>query len=120
MVLSLKVDGAEVIIMTALGDTDDKVRWRAMNGLAELAAVSADSIKKPLNLITAEAPEDKEQAVAHYRKIAQLIRALGGINAIPNREEAEDAQKAANNIKLRNVEQLAGEAGATQDNPAPA
>jgi len=29
--------------------------------------------------------------VAHYRKTAQLIRALGGINDIPNREEAEDA-----------------------------
>jgi hypothetical protein len=91
VMLSLKADDGENVIMTALGDTDDKVRWRAMNGLAELSPISADSIKRLLNLIAAEAPEDKEEVVAHYRKIAQLIRALGGINTIPNREEAEDA-----------------------------
>ena len=184
VVLSLKGDGVEDIIMTALGDADDKVRWRAMNGLAELSPVSADSIKRLLSLIAAEAPEDKDEAVTHYRKTAQLIRALGGIKAIPNQDEAEDAileiarqsmdqkkgllkrikkssgpdqsavlsaaittlgniggpkseeflerlagskspqadpaQKAANAIKLRNVEQLAGDAEAAQDNPAPA
>jgi hypothetical protein len=180
VVLSLKADDVEEIVLNALGDADDKVRWRAMNGLAELSPVSADSIKRLLRLIAVEAPEDKEAAIAHSRKTSQLIRALGGIKDIPNRAEAEDAileiarqsseqkkgllkrikkssgtdqsailsaaittlgniggpnseafleklagskspqaepaQKAANNIKLRNVEQLASDA--TANNPA--
>jgi HEAT repeat protein len=91
VVLSLRPDNVEEIVLNALGDADDKVRWRAMNGLAELSPVSADSIQKLLRLIGVEAPEDKEAAVAHYRKTSQLIRALGGIKDIPNREEAEDA-----------------------------
>jgi HEAT repeat protein len=90
VVISLKADDIEDAVITALSDANDKVRWRATNGLAELSPVSEGSIKKLLDLITAEAPEDKEEAVAHYRKTAQLIRALGGINDIPNREAAED------------------------------
>ena len=91
VILSLKADNVEEIVLNALGDADDKVRWRAMNGLAELSPISADSIKRLLSLIAVDAPEDKEEAVAHSRKTSQLIRALGGINDIPNREEAEDA-----------------------------
>jgi HEAT repeat protein len=91
VVISLKAADAEDVVLTALGDADDKVRWRAMNGLADLSPVSESSIKKLLGLITVEAPEDKEEAAGHYRKTAQLIRALGGINDFPNREEAEDA-----------------------------
>ncbi len=90
VVISLKADNVEDVVITALSDADDKVRWRAVSGLADLAPVSEGSIKKLLALITVEAPEDKEEAVAHYRKIAQLIRALGGINDLPNRQEAED------------------------------
>jgi len=86
----LKAADAEDVVLTALGDADDKVRWRAMNGLADLSPVSEGSIKKLLGLITVEAPGDKEEAVGHYRKTAQLIRALGGISDIPNGEEAED------------------------------
>jgi HEAT repeat protein len=90
VVISLKAADAEDVVLTALGDADDKVRWRAMNGLADLSPVSEGSIKKLLGLITVEAPEDKEEAVGHYRKTAQLIRALGGISDIPNGAEAED------------------------------
>jgi hypothetical protein len=43
-----------------------------------------------LGLISAEAPEDPQEAVTHYRKTAQLIRSLGGITDMPNREVAED------------------------------
>jgi len=90
VVISLKAADAEDVVLTALGDADDKVRWRAMNGLTDLSPVSEGSIKKLLGLITVQAPEDKEEAVGHYRKVAQLIRALGGISDIPNGEEAED------------------------------
>jgi len=90
VVISLKAHNVQDVIITALGDVDDKVRWRAMSGLADLSPVSEGSVKRILDLITAEAPDDDEKAVAHYRKTAQLIRALGGINDIPNRQEAED------------------------------
>jgi HEAT repeat protein len=90
VVISLKADDVEDVVITALDDADDKVRWRATNGLADLSPVSEASINRLLDMITVEAPEDKEEAVAHYRKTAQLIRALGGISDIPNREAAED------------------------------
>ncbi|MEE4264355.1 MAG: HEAT repeat domain-containing protein [Desulfobacteraceae bacterium] len=90
VVISLKAGDVEDVVIKALGDEDDKVRWRAANGLAELSPVSEGSIKKLLDMITVEAPEDKEEAAAHYRKTAQLIRALGGIKDMPNREAAED------------------------------
>jgi HEAT repeat protein len=90
VVIKLKATDVEDIIINALGDEDDKVRWRASNGLGDLSPVSEGSINKLLGLITAEPPEDPQEAVGHYRKTAQLIRALGGITDIPNREEAED------------------------------
>jgi HEAT repeat protein len=90
VVISLKAADAEDVVIAALGDADDKVRWRAINGLADLSPVSEASIKKLLGLITVEPPEDKEDAVNFYRKTAQLIRALGGLSDIPNREDAED------------------------------
>ena len=90
VVISLKADDVEDVVITALDDADDKVRWRATNGLADLSPVSEALINRLLDMITVEAPEDKEEAVAHYRKTAQLIRALGGISDIPNREAAED------------------------------
>jgi len=90
VVISLKANDVEDVVITALGDADDKVRWRATNGLADLSTVSENSIKRLLDMITVEAPGDQEDAADHYRKTAQLIRALGGINDIPNREAAED------------------------------
>ncbi len=90
VVIKLKAEDVEDVIITALGDEDDKVRWRASNGLADLSPVSEGSINKLLGLITAAPPEDPQEAAAHYRKTAQLIRALGGITDMPNREVAED------------------------------
>ncbi len=86
-----KAEGTEKQVIAALEDVDDKVRWRAMNGLGELALISEDSIRKLLAQITAEAPDDKAEADKHNRKIAQLIRALGTIPHIPNHAEAEDS-----------------------------
>ena len=49
------------------------------------------SVTYVLPQIKGEAPEEEEEAVVHYRKTAQLIRALGGIKDIPNQEAVEDA-----------------------------
>ncbi len=90
VVITLKAGGAEELIFAALDDTDDKVRWRAMKALSELSSISEASVKKLLGMITKASPEDKETAGKHYRKIAQLIRALAAIKNIPNRNEVED------------------------------
>jgi HEAT repeat protein len=90
VIISLPAADAEEVVIAALRDADDKVRWRAMNGLADLSPVSEASIKKLLGLIAIKPPKDKKNADNAYRQTAQLIRALGGISHIPNREEAED------------------------------
>ena len=89
-VISLQAADADVAVIAALADADEKVRWRAMNGLADLSAVSEASIKKLLDLIAVEPPEVKEAADNFYRQTAQLIRAIGGFSDIPNREHVED------------------------------
>ena len=43
-----------------------------------------------MDLPTAGAPEDREEAVAHYCTTVHLIRHLGLINDLPNRDAAED------------------------------
>jgi HEAT repeat protein len=79
VLITLKSFGARDLVIAALDDVDEKVRWRAMTGLGELAPISEGSIKNLLARITAAAPEDKEQADRHHRKVARLIRALGAI-----------------------------------------
>lgn len=89
--IAQKAEDAEQHAVAALDDADEKVRWRALNGLGELEVISEDSIRKLLAKICAAAPDDKAAADGHNRKTAQLIRALGGITHIPNHAEAEDA-----------------------------
>jgi len=89
--ISLQAADADKAVITALEDPDQQVRWRAMNGLADLSVVSEASIGKLLDWIAVEPPEDKEAADNFYDKTVRLIRAIGGFRKIPNRAEAEDA-----------------------------
>jgi hypothetical protein len=90
LVIRFKSDGAEDLVIDALDDVDDKVRWRAMNGLKELTPISENSVRKVLGKLTADIPEDKEVTGKHYRKIAQYIQALGAIPHLPNHAEVEE------------------------------
>ena len=90
VLISLKSFGAMDLAIAALEDDDEKVRWRAMSGLSELAPISENSIKSILRKITAAAPEDKQEADQHHRNKAQLIRALGAIPDIPDQTGVEE------------------------------
>lgn len=91
VMISLMPGAAEGLVVDALHDSDDKVRWRAMNGLGELDHISDDSIRKLIDMVGAKAPQEKDEALRHNRKVAQLITALGAIKEIPNRRIVEDA-----------------------------
>jgi len=53
-------------------------------------SISEVSIGTLLNKITADAPGDIEDADKHYRKIAQLIHALGAIPNVPSHAQVEE------------------------------
>jgi hypothetical protein len=89
-VISLKASDAEQLIIDALNDEDDKVRWRATTSLSDLATLSETSLMKLLDILTAEPPEEKEAAAKHAHKVAQLIRSIGARDDLPNLQQIED------------------------------
>ena len=103
-VLSMSAADAEQIVVEALNDADDKVRWRATSALTELAPLSEDSIAKILAIIKTATPEEKEEIDKHVRKVSQLINTLGALKGFRNLDVVEDtildtAQKASETKK---------------------
>lgn len=89
--MSFDAPDLEPFIIKALTDSDDKLRWRAVSALGNLRRLSEDAIAEILQTITAEAPDDDQQAAAHSRKIAQLIQTLGAVNNFPALDRLEEA-----------------------------
>jgi len=89
--MAFKAPDLEPLIIKALTETDDKLRWRAASALGSLPQISKNSINYILTTITAAPPSGDEQAAAHIRKIAQLIQTLGTLNNFPARGRLEDA-----------------------------
>jgi HEAT repeat protein len=73
----------EPLIVRALSNSNDKLRWRAVSALTNLSRLSKDTIVEVFRIITADPPEDEEKAAIHDRKIAQIIQALGAFKNFP-------------------------------------
>jgi HEAT repeat protein len=90
-VLALKAGDAEQLVVDALNDPDDKVRWRATSALTEISPLADESVDKILAIIKTEPPEEKDEALKHARKVSQLINCLGALKRIANLEHVENA-----------------------------
>ena len=60
-----------------------------MSCLTQLSPISENVIKCLLMKISAGAPRQKDDAVRHYRKMVQLIKALESASAVANHAEVE-------------------------------
>jgi nucleoside diphosphate kinase len=89
-IIALKAGDTEQLVIAALDDPDDKVRWRATSALNDLSSLTAASVEKILAIIRAESPEEKEEAARHARKVSQLIRAVGTLENLTNHAQMED------------------------------
>lgn len=89
--VALKPSDAERLAIKALDDADEKIRWRAVNALGELSPLTQESMDALLGRIRTKPPEEKELAARHARKVAQLIRAVGGMRGFHDPEAAEAA-----------------------------
>ena len=89
--ISFNAEDLESIIIKALTNPDDKLRWRAVNALGKLSSLSQEAIAQILQIITSDPPDDDQQASAHCRKIAQLIQALGALDNFPALDRLEEA-----------------------------
>ena len=65
--------GVEGEVIRALEDSDEKVRWRALNALPSLAPLSEDSMSHLLGVIDKDIPEETEAATRQQRKATQFI-----------------------------------------------
>jgi len=103
-IVAMKAPDAEKLAFKALDDPDEKVRWRAATGLAELSPLSDETVEKLFSRLSAEPPEDKELAARHYRRVTQIIQTVGGMKSFRDRDRVEAAvlevaQKAAGHKK---------------------
>jgi HEAT repeat protein len=89
--VQLRAADADQLAIKALDDADEKIRWRAVTALGELAPLSAASMDKLLGRLRAEPPEDKDRAARHGRKVAQALKAVGGMRAFADPGAVEQA-----------------------------
>ena len=87
--VQLRTGDADLLAIKALDDADEKIRWRAVTALGELAPLSAASMDKLLGRLRVEPPEDKDLAARHGRKVVQVLKALGGMHAFPDPRAVE-------------------------------
>ena len=98
-ILTLKAGDAEQLVIAALNDPDDKVRWRATSALGDLSPLRDASVDQILSIIKTEPPEETEEVEKHIRKVSQVITSLGVLEGLRNLAVLEDtlldiAQKA--------------------------
>ena len=89
-VLALNTSDAEQLVITALDDPDDKVRWRATSALTEISSLTDESVEKILAIIKTEEPEEKDEALKHARKVSQLINCLSALKRPGNLAQVEE------------------------------
>ena len=82
--IALQANDAEAQVISALQDTDDRVRHRALESLSSFSPLSAAGIDKLLDQIAASPPPGKEETVRHAWKVARLLRALATLNEPPD------------------------------------
>jgi len=90
-VACLNPGAAEEMIVAALDDVDEKVRWRATNALNGLAALSSASQTKLLEMLRTQFPQEREAALAHTAKLAQLVRTIGYRTDLTHPDQFETA-----------------------------
>jgi HEAT repeat protein len=89
--MSFSAPGLEPVIIRALNDFDDKLRWRAALALGSLPRISKGSRGDILNIITADPPDNDKQVSAYIRKTAHIIQTLGSVNNFPDSDQLEAA-----------------------------
>ena len=81
---------AESEVIRALEDSDEKVRWRALSALPDLAPISEASMNRLLAVIQTDIHEESEAATRQQRKATQFIRAIGAMKILTNPAVAEE------------------------------
>jgi hypothetical protein len=89
--MSFDAPDLEPLIIRALINSDDKLRWRAALALGNLRQISKGSVGSILQTITADPPDNDKQVPAHIRKIAHIIQTLGSLNNFPALDQLEQA-----------------------------
>ena len=89
--VQLKSHDAELLAIKALDDPDEKIRWRAVTALGELAPLSSAGMEKLIARLKLDPPEDKEAAARHQRKVIQVLKVIAGMRAFADLHPVEQA-----------------------------
>ena len=83
LIVSLRPNDAESIIIRALNDSDPKVRWRAIRSLERFSPVSESAINTLLLMISLPLPKEKDLAEQQIGKCIAIISVLAALPSIP-------------------------------------
>lgn len=88
LVLSLRPEDMEPLIIDALADTDARVRWRALRVLTDIPAINESTMDDLLSLLS-NAFHRQEHPGEQARNTVQFMSAICALKYIPAREKVE-------------------------------
>jgi hypothetical protein len=89
--MDFNADGLEPVIIAAMTNADDKLRWRAFAALGKVRRLSKDAVVKILQMVASDPPEDEQELIVHTRTVSQLIQTLGTVDNFPAMTHLEEA-----------------------------
>jgi hypothetical protein len=88
--VKLNKKDAEVLIIEALNDEDEKVRDRAATLIERESSLSEESVNKLRLFIKTKLPQKKDMAIHEAKHLAGLLRAMGKFTDLIHKEPLED------------------------------
>jgi len=89
VIVSLRPEDAEALIIKALNDSEPKVRWRAIRSLERFAPVSEPGMRMLMLILSMPMPKDSGGADTQLTKNTAIISAINAMPSIPDQGMVE-------------------------------
>ena len=90
VIVKLNKKDAEILIIEALNDEDEKVRDRAATLIERESSLSEESVNKLRLFIKTKLLQKKDITIHEAKRLAGLLRAIGKLTDLVNKEPLED------------------------------
>ena len=90
VIVKLNKKDAEILIIEALNDEDEKVRDRAATLIERESSLSEESVNKLRLFIKTKLLQKKDITIHEAKRLAGLLRAIGKLTGLVNKEPLED------------------------------
>jgi hypothetical protein len=90
VMVKLNKKDAEVLIIEALNDEDEKVRDRAITLIERESSISGESVNKLCLFIKTKLLQKKDMTIHEAKRLAGLLKAMGKLTDLIHKEPLED------------------------------